>query len=293
MNAERYAEFLARCGTRVRHAAGAAWTETSRGVWMSFPYQLELDPAAVAKDPPLRAGDIAARWPCALAEGRASYRLVCRGADYGFARLESKSRNQTRRGLERCTVAREDPAALLADAEELERDTRERQGRRDGDPGMWKRLLAAAAATEGAEAWAARIDGRVGAFLLAFRMDGWLHVTHVRSRRAMLGMYPNNALLYEVNRRSLAEGGCQAVSIGFESIQAEVDGLDHFKIALGYVREPVGCRILLAPLGRALALAIRAPGGRALVARAAGAEGASKLEGMVRWVREQDAVSGR
>ena len=211
-----------------------------------------------------------------------------RGADYGFARLESKARNQTRRGLERCTVAREEPTALLADAEALERDTRERQGRRDGDPGMWKRMLAAAAATEGAEAWAARIDGQVGAFLLAFRMDGWLHVTHVRSRRAMLGQYPNNALLYEVNRRSLAEGGCKAVSIGFESIQAEVDGLDHFKIALGYVREPVGCRIMLAPLGRALALASALPGGNALLARAAGAEGASKIAGMVRWMREQD-----
>lgn len=287
MNSALYAEFLGRAGIRVRQAAGAGWAETSRGVWMSFPFQRELDAVAVAADPPLGALDIAARWPCRPGQGRMSHRLVCRGADYGFSRLEPKARNQTRRGLERCTVAREDPMSLLSDAEALESDTRARQGRRDGDPGMWRRLLSAAAAVEGAEAWSARVEGNVGALLLAFRMDGWLHVTHVRSRRSMLGQYPNNALLYEVNRASLGQGGCEAVSIGFESIQDDVEGLDHFKMAMGFEREPVGCRILMAPLGHALALASRAPGGRALMARIAGTEGASKLAGMVRWASEQ------
>ena len=287
MNSTLYAEFLGRAGVRVRRAAGAEWAETSRGVWMSFPFQRELDAAAVAADPPLGALDVAARWPCLPGQGRVSHRLVCRGSDYGFSRLESKARNQTRRGLERCTVAREDPLSLLTDAQALEVDTRERQGRRQCDPGMWRRLLSAAQAVEGAEAWAARIDGTVGALLLGFRMDGWLHVTHVRSRRSMLAQYPNNALLYEVNRASLGEGKCEAVSIGFESIQTDVNGLDHFKVAMGFDREPIGCRILMAPLGHALALARRAPGGQALMERIAGAEAAAKIAGMARWAWEQ------
>ena len=290
MNADAYVEFLARCGMRSRRASAVHWIETGPRIWMSVPFQADLDPREVAADPPVGLVDLAARFPCPAGLGRPSYRLVCRDTGYGLSTLESKARNQTRRGLERCTVERVEPASLRGVAEELEAETRERQERSDGQPDLWKRFLSAAEAVPGAETWAAFNDGSVGAFVLAFRMDRWLHITHVRSRRAALASYPNNALLYEVNRRSLETGGCEAVSIGFESLQENVDGLDRFKLAMGYRREPVGCRIMLGGLGRALVMAMRLPGGRASIARIFGPEAHAKLVGMARWIREQDAA---
>ena len=236
---------------------------------------------------------LAARYPCPLELGRPSFRIVCDRADYGLQCLSAKARNQTRRGLENCTVGRVVFADLeSAGALRLNRETLQRQGRRIArfHDAYWRAYYAAAEAAPAMEAWGAFAGRDLAAYLIACRIEDCLNILVVRSHCEHLKAYPNNALVYTLTRQALARPETKQVSFGLESVQADLDALDHFKEGMGFVKRPIGQRIELHRFARPLAqgLLLRRLG-RFAEARAEH-ESFRKLAGMLRWYHEQPRV---
>lgn len=293
MSIEGYAEFLVRMGHRIARIGSTTWFNPSPRLFSPLPFQAEIDPSAMDWDALFRQGCIAARCCVPSPWGRASYRLVIDDPTYGLAHLASKSRNQTKRGLDSCTV-REIPFDELAThGISLERDTLIRQNRRV--PGTleeyWRRYFAHAAQTAGAVAWGAFHQDSLAAYLVAFEMTESLHILIVRSATAHLRFYPNNALLFQFVSENLRKGRAREISIGLESIQAGLGSLDHFKEGMGFRRLPTRQYVNLGPL---LRLALRGPvlrASAACIGLASRSEFARKTAGLLRWYYDQHHTS--
>lgn len=290
MSTEGFAKFLRDMGHTVRCEGGAYWYNSSAHIYMSFPFQREIDPKSLNISKVLGMDGLAARFACAPDAGRPSYRLVCDLADYGLSSLSQKARNQTKRGLERCEVRPVEANELLGHGIRLNRDTMERQGREisKGFDDYWMKYFSTALKADGADVWGAFVDGELAAYLVSFRMEGCAHILIVRSDSRHLNLYPNNALLFTYIRETLGRGDIGQVSIGFESVQQGLESLDHFKSGLGFRKVETGQRIELAWWLRPFLrkpLAARLCG--LLRNRGAKGERFAKLSGMLQWYSEQ------
>lgn len=289
MSSEGYARFLAAMGHCVRQSGGVYWFNAHPHIYMSFPFDREVDPASVDWGVVLGDDGWAARFPCQMSAGRPSYRIVADQSGYGLSSLSGKARNQTRRGLENCEVRPVSFEELAGAGMTLNRETLARQNRKPGADfeAYWKNYYSQAARVDGAEAWGAFVTGELAAYLIAFQMEGVAHVLIVRSASRFLKQYPNNALMYGYLEYALNRAGLKEVSIGLESIQEGMDTLDHFKIGMGFHKKPIGQRIVLCP---ALRMLMNGPGAKAarLILRDGwGSEKLGKLAGLVRWYAEQ------
>lgn len=276
-------------GHQVRQAGGAYWFNAHPHIYMSFPFDREINPSGVDWQAVLGQDGWAARFPCDLAIGRPSYRIVADQPGYGMGSLSGKARNQTRRGLEQCEVRPVLFDELSQHGLVLNRETLLRQNRRAGSDfdRYWTRYYANAARSEGAEAWGAFISGELAAYLIAFRMNEVAHVLIVRSSSRFLKQYPNNALIFGYLDHALNKDGLREVSIGLESIQEGMDTLDHFKVGMGFRKRPTGQRIVLRPvLGKMLSGA-GLKTARWLLRDGWNNERIAKLAGLVRWYEEQ------
>jgi hypothetical protein len=288
VSVEGYVQMLKGLGSQVRCVDGVYWFEAQPRIFTPLPFNRLFDPDTVDVPGILGRDGLAVRFPCPIDRGRSSYRLVCADRSYGLNTLDSKARNQTRRGLERCRVAPIPLARLASEGAPLNRETLERQGRKTAaqTDRHWQRVCEAGESAEGVEAWGAWVDDQLAACLIAARMNGASNILYVRSASALLKAYPNNALLFTYLGHCMAEPDIAEVSIGFESIQADLDALDHFKTGLGFVKLPLGQKIVPRPwLGRLLRTPLAS--GLASLARVAGRERAAKLEGLRRWYLEQ------
>ena len=249
MSVLSYTGFLTRMGHRVVAVGTTTWFDVAPRVFMPMPFDRQIDPQTFDWPALFAAGCTAARclvWP---PYGRPSYLLGIENRDYGLHSLESKARNQTRRGLEACEVRPVSFAELGAHGIALQRDTLRRQGRRvrfDLQT-YWSRYFEHAAQTEGALAWGAFHERALAAYLVAFQVEDTAHVVIVRSAAALLRYYPNNALLFTFLRHMLGTGLVRRVSIGFEPFQTNLASLDRFKEGLGFQRFTVHQYVRLAP----------------------------------------------
>ena len=293
MSTEAYASFLEHMGHRVRRVGGVYWYDASRRVYTSFPLQNAVDPRALDLRAVLGSDGLAARFPCPLEAGRPSHRFTCDATDYGMEHLSPRTRGQTRRGLERCSVRPVKLEELLSQGSCLERETLARQGRRvpAGNEEYWARYFRRAVETEGADIWGAFVGGSLAAYLVAFCMEGCASIVIVRSASRWLEHYPNNALLFTYMKEKLAEDAIREVSIGLESLQPGMETLERFKRHMGFRKVEIGQRIELAPwlrplVRRPLAKAL----GRLIEPRVRGSELLGKLCGMLSWYGEQPSL---
>ncbi|RMG35866.1 MAG: GNAT family N-acetyltransferase [Methanobacteriota archaeon] len=292
MSAEAYADFLARMGHAVRKVGGVYWFNAHPHVYMSFPFQKLVDPFSVDWSDVSQEDGWCARFPCSIEIGRPSYRIIVDNPEYGLKCLTSKARNQTRRGLENCEVRPVDFRELAEMGMSLNLETMERQGRKASRDFQvyWRRYYYEASRTSGAHAWGAFVNGDLAAYLIGFIMDRVSHILIVRSSRMYLKKYPNNALISEYIRNMMHQGLVDEVSIGLESIQDEMQSLDHFKLGMGFRKEPVGQRIVLRPwlsgIMKPPILGIT----RALLNRFPRNEQISKIAGLLRWYEEQPSL---
>jgi hypothetical protein len=231
-----------------------------------------------------------ARYACPLAAGVASFQLVVDEVNYELASLSGKARNQTRRGLENCTVRQVAIGELEGQgALRLSRDTLERQGGTiaTSHDSYWRQYLAAAADTRTMEAWGAYCEGNLASFLIACRLDDCMNVLIVRSHRDWLKRYPNNAMVYTFTREAIARDFVSQVSFGLASLRAGLEKLDHFKEGMGYVRRPIGQRIELHPLLRVAARTPLLGAIRRFAEHRSQRPAFGKIAGMLRWYSEQ------
>ncbi|HFD80705.1 MAG TPA: GNAT family N-acetyltransferase [Gammaproteobacteria bacterium] len=291
MSTRAYAEFLASMGHSVREAAGVYWFDAHPRIYMSFPFQVQLDPDSVPAQKILGSDGLVLRYPCSPEDGRSSYRIsIDSDRDYSMESLSGKARNQTRRGLERCDVRRMEFDQFVKECMDLNRDTLLRQGRRiprDFDD-YWQRYFYHAGRADGAQLWGAFFGNELAAYLIAFEMDRVSHILILRSKAALLRHYPNNALLYTYIKTVLDSGVFDEVSIGLESIQQGMEMLDRFKLNMGFRKKEVGQRIVFT---RWLVPVVGGRRGRVLAAmlrRFQGNERLGKLAGMMQWYSDQE-----
>lgn len=289
MSTEGFCGFLKELGHNVRAEAGVYWYNEHPHVYTSFPFQQFVSREEMALDNILANDGWVVRYPCDISQGRKSYRLACTIQGYGMHSLSGKARNQTRRGLEQCSV-REVPFGELAQTGiQLNRETLIRQKRRipAGFDSYWHRYYAAASRAEGACAWGAFVESELAAYLIAFEMDNVAHVLIVRSSTRFLKHYPNNALLFGFLQYALNDGRYQEVSIGLESIRVDLTSLDHFKLGMGFSKIEIGQRVELAPFASRL---LSRPVLNLLLGTSfiwQRSEKLDKLAGLLTWYRDQ------
>jgi hypothetical protein len=194
--------------------------------------------------------------------GRAGGIFLCSKKDYDLHSLDSKARNQTRRGLEKCRVERIEFQALAESGLALLVGTYLRQGR-DVSASVekkWNRLCSAGARTPGLEAWGSFVENRLAAFLIGAYVEDSFYILHQGSDSALLGDYPNNALLFKVTQTKLADPAVNSINYGLKSLDP-TPGLDKFKVQMGFEMIPRREVMVIHPLLRT----VLALGGKSLL----------------------------
>lgn len=292
---EHYAGFLERMGHTVRRVDGLWWFNTSRGVYTCFPFHRDVDAAEVALPAVLGRDGLVARFGCPEHQGVASFRILCDDPDYDFPGLRSRTRTQVRRGLESCRIEQVEFADLAQHAIPLNADTLVRQGRRvpANLESYWKQYFAEAARTEGAETWAAFVDGNMAAYLISFMIEDVSSLLILRSSLEHLKTFPNNALLFSFLKQRMQSPECRQVVYGYESIQEGLGSLDQFKTGMGFRLAPVGQRIELAPWVRPLVNRVTLPAAKRILKSLGSGENTAKLRGILAWYDKQPNLTRR
>lgn len=253
METEQFAQFFARQGYGTLKTESARWYKIHPFCWQSIPYHKVAEPsAAEIRRLFFKHFSLLIRFFSESRHGTLPGHIwVCDCRDYDFAALETKTRNQVRRGLEKNEIERFDFAFLAKAGWELIRDTAGRQARNAdfADQPEWERYCAAAAGIQDFEAWGAFWHGRLAAFLVGANVAGYYYILHQASRTADLKNYPNNALIYLVTKLKMSDPEIQVVSYGLDSIE-DTPGLRNFKQRMGFYRRPLNQKILINPLMR-------------------------------------------
>ncbi len=238
-------ESFTRIGLTVFESPGSWWYNEShhRNIFYAFPphKRFDLPPGEAAIIFKSRPNVWGLRYLTAEENAANSSIWVCR-RPYDLSCLNGKSRNQVRRGLERCIVRRIDADELGRLGAEAQSDTLRRHGQKQVPMGFDRALRASPAF----QAWGAFVDERLAAYLLVLLTDGWAHIMVNRSADSYLRLYPNNAVVYTAVLDLLSRPEIGAVSYGWEPLIPH-ESLEHFKLNMGFVRAPVKQCIVLHP----------------------------------------------
>ena len=249
--------FYAAAGFKTHRSAHGWWYEAGPRFLLGVPthVQLSIDPRE-ARDIFRATGALGIRYVASRADiGRVSWQMSATGSEYSMEDFSGNTRSKIRRGLKSNEIRLISGAELKQHGEQAFLDTVERQGRADRyGLERWHKLLAAADATPGIEIWSAWHENTLAAYLLIMVFEDVCELYEARSRNDSLRHYPNNALIYTVTEDLLVRRGMREVTFGIEGLE-ELDTLDQFKLAMGFVRKPIRQHVIFRPALRpALAL---------------------------------------
>jgi hypothetical protein len=252
MTADGLLGFFADAGFRAHRSPHARWYGAGPRLLLSLPSHEAVDvPGAEAEEVLRLTRSAGLRYVTAPGTaGRPSYQMIAEGRDYSLARLSPSNRSKVRRGLRRFAIRPMTGAELAESGRYAFLETLTRQGRLGrGSVRRWHRLLAAADRQPGVEIWGAWRDDALAAYLITFLVDDVCELYQGRSRDEFLRDYPNNALVFMVVEEMLVRRRLRQVTYGIESLE-RVDGVDAFKLGLGFDRRPIAQRIVFHPLLR-------------------------------------------
>ena len=289
MNPDIFAEWFRQQGQQVVRTPSSYWVNQGSRAFQAFPYHWEIEPTQNELDTLLRKYKaIALRYstPLHAESGYVSYHTIMEDATYDLASLGKRTRKNVRRGLDFSTV---EPISFECLAEEgflLQLDTMDRQGRKvDLEHSRWRRLCLSARDLPGFEAWGARVDGKLAASALVFRMDDWYYILYQQSLRRYLPENVNNALTFTMTQNLINRPETGSIFYGLHSLDASAS-LDEFKFRMGYLAKPVRQRVVFHPwlgsIGTDLSHSIT----RRLLSHVQGHPILSKAEGMLRFYLE-------
>lgn len=255
MNTKNLANFYEFQGHRVLKTSFGCWVNLQPFSFLCLPFHRLVAPRPADLQKAFWLGPaLLLRYQAADGEvGRAGGIFLCSKKDYDLNSLDSKARNQTRRGLEKCRVERIEFQALAEAGLLLLVGTYQRQGRNvpSSVETKWNRLCSAGAHTPGLEAWGSFIENRLAAFLIGSYVEDSFYILHQGSDSALLGDYPNNALLFKVTQIKLADPAVNSINYGLKSLDP-TPGLNKFKVQMGYEMIPRQEVIVIHPLLRAV-----------------------------------------
>lgn len=249
--------FYSAAGFKTHRSKQGCWYEAGPRFLLAVPTHLALSVEAHEAREIFRAtGALGIRYVTSRPDaGRASWQMSATGSEYSMEDFSGNTRSKIRRGLKNNDIRLISGAELARHGEQAFLDTVERQGRADRyGIERWHRLLAAADRTPGIEIWSAWHQDVLAAYLLIMVFNDICELYEARSRNDCLRHYPNNALIYTVTEDLLVRRGLREVTFGIEGLE-DLDTLDQFKLAMGFVRKPIRQHVIFRPaLHSALAL---------------------------------------
>jgi len=250
--------FYADAGFKTHRSSNGCWYEAGPRFLLAVPTDIALDiDKGEARDILRATGALGIRHVTSRPNaGRTSWQMSATGADYSMDAFSGNTRSKIRRGLKSHEIRLIRGEELARVGERAFLDTVERQGRA-GRYGLerWHRLLAAADRAPGIEIWSAWHEGALSAYLLIMVFEDSCELYEARSSNEGLKHYPNNALIYTVTEDLLVHRKLREVTFGIEGLE-ELDTLDQFKLAMGFVRKPIRQTVIFHPALRA-ALALK------------------------------------
>lgn len=255
-------EFFERLGHKIVQTETASWYEVQSGALFSFPYYKLIEPQQSEIDRLLQEHKLKViRYPTSINNfGFVSTLAVNTNPNYDLSNQHQKARNQTRRGLENCTVEQIGFNYLIENGLLLNKDTAQRQGRESqyADPNYWQKYCQAAQATTGVSAWGAFIGGKLAAFLVAIEVDDWVEWVVNHSATSFRDKYPNNALVLKTAQYFFKEKKYRGICYGLGSLEVTSD-LDHFKNRMGWTLQPIKQRLIFSKKMRLVASLAQEP----------------------------------
>jgi hypothetical protein len=250
MGPEQFADFFSRQGYRIFNTGNSYWYEIHPFCWQSIPYHYCIEPSSKELNKLFfNKLSLVIRFfsknPDHAAPG---YLWIYDQGHYDLACLGSKSRNQTRRGLERNRISELDFHRLQNEGWRLIQATAARQGRNPEftRPQEWSRYCAAAKRGADFEAWGVLVEERLVSFLVGAKIDNYYNILLHASDPAYLKDYPNNALIYTVTKLKIADSSIATVSYGLDSVE-DTPGLRKFKQGMGFYRHSLNQQIIINP----------------------------------------------
>jgi hypothetical protein len=177
---------------------------------------------------------------------------LCTDPEYSLAKLGRGARYDTNRGLNEFEIRPLDLAEILRLGGPAYRDTLQRTGlsieHRERFEDAFRRSR-----SERVYIGAMKGD-RLAAFLVLRAVDDWVSIGGY-SANEFLPLRPNNALIYHVTHDYLVQKKFRVVDYGLSSIQAvsHAEGLNSFKVKMGFPSTPVHRAFVLNPLLRPFA----------------------------------------
>jgi hypothetical protein len=171
---------------------------------------------------------------------------------YSFNSLDKKSRNQTRRGLERFVIKQiTDYMSEIRQLELIYLDNLKRLkiGRtKQYRFRLWNKWLQVFKNVKEIEIWGAFNNSKLASFLILVpKFDGIEIILH-RSHSDFLPVYPNNPLVYSVVEAKFLQGA-PWISFGLQKWGLDKgDGLNRFKLGMGFKERLYSNHYLLNPL---------------------------------------------
>ncbi len=237
MAGECFARFMELRGRRIIEAAGSLWHSTQMRIYMKIPFYEPCNLSAEELKRVMQAARLLGmRYSSLHQAGYPSGLYVCRRMRYDLSSIHPKQRAPVRRGLEACNIRPVEEAQLLAEGFQCNLDTMHRQRRFDsefGDPRQWRRLVQAVRQCPAIRAIGAFIDGRLAAYAITYREDGWFHILHQMSSQDSLAKHPNHALTYELTRQAAEDTSIRAICYGLVGL-VYGEGLHEYKLRFGY-----------------------------------------------------------
>jgi hypothetical protein len=178
------------------------------------------------------------------------YEFLLKADNYEMDRFDTKTRNRMRKSLNACTFRRPSLAELQAEGLALNRQTCERQHRREPtltDQRLWNRHISLVHANGEFIILGAYLEGRMIGYLAAYQVEGTYNLLHAFIDRNHSSLSPMCGLLYTMINNLIREHGPVSVSYGMHKFSGPTP-LNNFKKKMlfemvpatkGYVINPV------------------------------------------------------
>jgi hypothetical protein len=170
---------------------------------------------------------------------------------YNLLSLDKKARNQTRRGLENCKVAKIGWDLLIKEGMRINKSSLSRQNRKSfANPiftseNFWVYDCKCCEKFDDIEAWGAFVDDNLAAYCTIQTYDDkGARIRSAMSDTYYLNFYPNNALIFSVTENMLSRPNIEFVAYGGESSDL---ALEHFKKNMGFYKREVYRYLFFSP----------------------------------------------
>lgn len=240
-------EFYSNAGFKVYTSQSSEWCEIQRGMLISIPYHRLINPKQEELDHLLKvSGAWGLRFPTGVGNcGFLSKLEICDHFGYELEFLKHKFRNRVVKGERHCEIRSISIQELRIEGYKLNLSTLKRQNRNDPKANLnyWHKICDGLEKSNGVNILGAYFQDRLAAYVVILETPSMTEMIIQNSDSELLSYCPNNLLTYYVTWYYLTERSNQVpICYGLGSLE-DTPGLEHYKIGMGYVMQPIKQRL--------------------------------------------------